>query len=182
MSDFFVGEIEAFAFGFAPKNWAMCNGQILPIAQYQALFSLLGTSFGGNGTSNFALPDLRGRLPMGQGQGPGLTARNLGEAFGEENHTLLISETPSHNHFVNAISNPTVANVPTPGPSVYLSTTSFSGPLGAETDLYVADSAPGNTMNGGALSVVGGQPHNNQMPTLVMNYCICLFGIFPSRN
>ncbi|QAU46354.1 phage tail protein [Bradyrhizobium guangzhouense] len=182
MTDFFIGEIEMFGFNFAPKGWAQCNGQLLSIQQNQALFAVIGTAFGGNGTTNFALPDLRGRLPMGQGQGPGLSARTLGQAFGEENHTLLASETPGHNHFVNVISNPTAANASAPGPALYLSQTSFSGPLGAETDLYVVDSAPGNAMNPTAVGLTGGQPHSNQMPTIVLNYCICLSGIFPSRN
>ena len=182
MSDFFLGEIELFGFNFAPKGWAMCNGQLLSIQQNTALFSLIGTYFGGNGTTNFQLPDMRGRLPMGQGQGLGLSGRTLGETLGQENHTLLVSETPGHNHNLNAMSNPTVANASAPSPSVFLSKTSFSGPLGAETDLYVVDNAPGNVMNGSAVGTTGGQPHSNQMPTLVMNYCICLGGIFPSRN
>jgi microcystin-dependent protein len=182
MSDFFLGEIELFAFDFAPKGWAQCNGQLLSIQQNQALFSLLGTVYGGNGTTNFQLPDLRGRLPVGQGQGPGLSVRTLGQTFGEENHTLLVGETPPHSHFVNVMSNPTAANAYTPSPSLFLSKTSFSGSLGAETDLYVADSAPGNAMNTAAVAPVGGQPHSNQMPTVVVNYCICLSGVFPSRN
>ena len=182
MSDFFLGEIELFAFDFAPKGWAQCNGQLLSIQQNTALFSLLGTYYGGNGTTNFQLPDLRGRLPMGQGQGLGLSGRTLGETFGQENHTLLVSETPQHNHNLNAMSNPTAANAYTPSPSQFLSKTSFTGSLGAETDLYVVDSAPGKTMSPTALAPVGGQPHTNQMPTVVVNYCICLSGIFPSRN
>lgn len=182
MSDAFLGEIELFGFNFAPKNWAQCNGQILSIQQNQALFSLLGTTFGGNGTTTFGLPNLQGRLPMGQGQGFGLSPRTLGEALGEENHTLLVSETPGHNHFVNVVSNPATANAFTPNTNLYLSKTSFSGDLGAETDMYVADSAPANAMNAAAVGTTGGQPHNNQMPTIVLNFCICVNGIFPTRN
>jgi microcystin-dependent protein len=183
MANPFVGEIELFGFNYAPKGWAQCNGQILSIQQNTALFSLIGTTYGGNGVQTFALPNLQGRLPVGQGQGPGLGPWALGQTFGEENHTLLASETPGHNHFLNVISNPTLANnTDTPASNQYLSQTTFSGELGAETDLYVADSAPANAMSSSAIGVTGGQPHNNQMPTLVLNYCICLVGVFPSRN
>lgn len=183
MTTFYLGEIQLFAFGFAPKNWAQCNGQLLPIAQYQALFSLIGTYYGGNGVSTFALPDLRGSLPMGQGNGPGLSPRTVGEAFGEENHTLLISETPGHSHMVNVISNPTLANnTDTPGPTQYLAQTTYAGAAGATTNVYVPDSAPANAMNAAAVGNVGGQPHNNQMPLTVLNYCISLSGVFPSRG
>jgi len=183
MTDFFIGDIQMFGFNFAPKNWAQCNGQILAINQNQALFSLLGTVYGGNGTTTFALPDLRGRLPMGQGNGPGLTSRTLGQTFGEENHTLLVSETPAHAHQANVISNPTLANnTDIPAPDQFLAQTTFSGSVGGTTNLYVQETAPSNAMNAAAVSVVGGQPHNNQMPTLVVTICICLSGIFPSRN
>lgn len=182
MSDAFVGEIELFGFNFALKGWAQCNGQTLSIQQNTALFSLIGTTYGGNGTSTFALPNLQGCVPMGQGEGPGLSPRTTGQAFGEENHTLLVSETPGHNHFLNVISNPTAANSDAPSNNLYLSKTSFSGDLGAETDMYVADDTPANAMNAAAIGSTGGQPHNNQMPTMVLNFCICLIGLFPSRN
>jgi microcystin-dependent protein len=183
MSVFFVGEIQLFGFNFAPKNWALCNGQVMSIAQNQALFSVLGTAFGGNGSTTFALPDLRGRLPMGQGNGPGLTPRTLGQAFGEENHTLIASETPTHTHSVNVISNPTLANnTAVPGPIQFLAQTTYSGSDGAITKIYEPDRAPGNAMNPAAVGTVGGQPHSNLMPLLAVNFCICLFGVFPSRN
>jgi microcystin-dependent protein len=184
MSDFFVGEIEMFGFGFAPKGWALCNGQLLPIAQNQALFSLLGTTFGGDGIRTFALPNLQGRTPVGQGNGPGLTPRVLGQAFGEEQHTLLNSENPMHNHAVNAIAKPNLANnTDVPSPNQFLAQTSTTG--GAQfgtTNLYVADKSPQALMNPGAVGVTGGNPHSNLMPLLTVNFCIALTGIFPSRN
>jgi microcystin-dependent protein len=183
MSDFFLGEIQQFAFGFAPKGWAQCNGQLLSIQQNTALFALIGTVFGGNGVTTFALPDLRGRLPMGQGAGPGLSPRTLGEMFGEENHTLLVSETPRHNHNVNAIPAPTLANnTQIPGPTALLAQTTFTGSAGATTNVYVADASPGQAMNVAAVSQVGGLPHQNLMPLITLNFCIALNGIFPSRN
>jgi microcystin-dependent protein len=183
MSDFFMGEIQMFGFDFAPKGWAQCNGQIMAIAQNQALFSLLGTTYGGDGIRTFQLPDLRSRLPMGQGSGPGLTPRVLGEIVGEENHTLLAAENPLHTHSVAAISNPELANnTNVPGPTQFLAQTTFSGPAGAITNVYVADPAPNNPMNASAVSTVGGQPHSNLMPLLAVNFCIALNGIFPSRN
>ena len=183
MGDFFVGEIQIFGFNFAPKGWAQCNGQLLPISQNQALFSLLGTTYGGDGIRTFQLPNLQGRLPMGQGAGPGLTPRVPGQTFGEENHLLLSSENPNHTHSVAAISNPTLANnTDVPGPTQFLAQTTFSGSAGAITNVYVADPAPGNPMSGSAVGSVGGQPHSNLMPLLALNFCIALNGIFPSRN
>jgi microcystin-dependent protein len=183
MTDFFLGEIQMFGFNFAPKGWAQCTGQLLPIQQNQALFALLGTTYGGNGTTTFQLPDLRGRLPMGQGIGPGLTPRVLGETSGQENHVLLSNENPRHTHQVNTISNPTLANnTDTPGPTQFLAQTTFTGTVGAATPIYVADAAPTIPMNVGAVGTVGGQPHPNLMPLLAINFCIALTGIFPSRN
>jgi microcystin-dependent protein len=183
MSDFFLGEIQIFGFDFAPKGWAKCNGQLLPIAQNQALFSVLGTVYGGNGISTFALPDLQGRLPMGQGDGPGLTPRVIGEKFGEEQHTLLSSENPVHTHTVAAISNPVLANnTATPGPTQFLAQTTFKGSGAAITNIYVPDAAPKTPLNAAAVGTVGGQPHSNRMPLLALNFCIALSGIFPSRN
>jgi microcystin-dependent protein len=185
MSEPYVGEIEIFAFNFAPKGWAQCNGQIMAIAQNQALFALLGTTYGGNGIQTFALPDLRSRIPVGQGNGQGLTPRSIGQMFGEENHTLLGTETPAHSHPLQAKSNPVVAsNTSTPGPGVVLAQTNGvdnkGGPL--PVNLYATDSAPSRPMAGSAISVAGGQPHPNLMPYLVCNACIALVGIFPSRN
>jgi microcystin-dependent protein len=182
MGQFFLGEIQLFGFIFPPKNWALCNGQILSIQQNQALFSLLGTVFGGNGTTTFALPNLQSRVPIGQGTGPGLSPRPLGQITGEEQHTLLPSENPSHSHAVNVISNPTLANnTDVPGPTQYLAQTTFSG-TGIAPLLYATDSAPTVAMNPAAVGTIGGAPHNNLMPLLTVNFCIALSGIFPSRN
>jgi len=182
VSEFFIGEIQMFGFNFAPKNWALCNGQLLPIQQNQALFALLGTTFGGNGTTTFQLPNLQGRLPMGQGNGQGLSPRVMGETTGAEQHQLLSSENPSHGHAVNVISNPTLANnTDVPGPTQFLAQTTFAG-TGPAPLLYVSDTGPTNPMSPSAVGSVGGQPHNNLMPLLTVNFCICLSGIFPSRN
>jgi len=185
MADAYIGQIEIFAFGFAPRNWALCAGQLLAISQNQALFSLLGTTYGGDGIRSFALPDLRGRLPIGQGAGPGLTARTEGEAGGEETHTLLLAETPPHTHGVAAIANVDASkSVPTPGSTVILSTTSGKLSNGDVVDvkLYGADANPDQTLAPAAIGNTGGQPHSNMMPYLGINFCICLNGIFPSRN
>ena len=183
MSGFFVGEIQLFGFGFAPKGWALCNGQLLSITQNTALFALLGTTFGGNGVSTFALPDLRSKLPMGQGNGPGLTPRVLGQTFGEETHTLLVSENPAHTHLVNAISNPTTANnTDVPGPTQFLAQTTTTGAGVGTANLYVPDNQPASPMSAAAVGITGGQPHSNLMPLLTVNFCIALTGIFPSRN
>ena len=185
MSEPFLGQIELFSFGFAPRGWALCAGQIMAIAQNQALFALLGTTYGGNGVTTFALPDLRGRVPMGQGNGSGLTPRVIGEFVGEEAHTLTIAETPTHTHTLQAISNPTLTNnVDTPGPTVVLAQTT-----GADKDnnpltvnIYAPDAAPSQALASAAIGTVGGQPHPNLMPYLAVNVCIALQGIFPSRN
>lgn len=185
MAQPYLGEIEIFGFGFAPKGWAICAGQILPINQYQALFSVLGTSYGGNGTTNFALPDLRGRIAMGQGNGLGITPRIIGQPGGEPTHTLQVTETPSHNHPLNAAQNVTVGNdVNTPGPTVVLSQTTGRavGGGGLTVNLYVADANPSQAMAPTAIGTTGGQPHNNMMPYLALNFCIALVGVFPSRN
>jgi microcystin-dependent protein len=183
MTDFYLGEIQMFGFDFAPKGWALCNGQLLGISTNTALFSLLGTNYGGDGVRTFALPDLRGQLPMGQGNGPGLTPRVLGKTTGEASHVLLASETPAHTHSVNVISNPVLANsTDQPGPTQFLAQTTFSGSVGSPTLVYVPDSHPNNVMNGAAVGLTGGQPHSNLMPLLAVNFCIALVGIFPSRN
>jgi microcystin-dependent protein len=179
----FLGEIEIFGFNFAPKGWLMCAGQTLPINQYQALFSLLGTTYGGDGIRTFMLPDLRGRLAMGQGNGPGLTPRVIGETGGEVNHTLLITETPAHTHTLNAAQN--VSNpVNTPSSSVVLSQTAgrAAGGGALTVNLYASDTAPSQPMASTAVGVAGGQPHNNMMPYLALNFCIAISGVFPSRD
>jgi len=165
MSEPFLGEIRCFAFNFAPLGWAMCNGDTMSIAQNTALFSLLGTTYGGNGQSTFALPDLRGRVGMHLGQGPGLTNRNEGESAGEEIHTLLTTEIPAHTHGIAAAAAQTT-NRP-------------AGAVAARGGVY-ASAGDGTQMQPTGQSG-GSQPHNNLQPYLVLNYCIALQGIFPSR-
>jgi microcystin-dependent protein len=183
MTQPYLGEIEIFGFNFAPKGWLICAGQTLPINQNQALFSLLGTTYGGNGINTFNLPDLRGRLAMGQGNGQGLTPRVIGETGGEVNHTLLISETPAHTHTLNAAQN--VSNpVNTPSSAVVLSQTTGRAAGGGTltVNLYASDTAPSQPMASAAVGATGGQPHANMMPYLALNFCIAMSGLFPSRN
>jgi microcystin-dependent protein len=165
MAEPFLSEIRIASFTFAPKGWALCNGQLLPINQNQALFALLGTTYGGDGRVTFALPDLRSRTPLHMGNG-----HTLGERGGESAHTLTISEMPEHTHFVNASASN--ANQPLPG----------SGLLAAANNLYrTPDSL--TTLTPGSVSTVGGsQPHSNLQPYLVLTFCIALQGIFPSQN
>jgi microcystin-dependent protein len=175
MADPFVAEIRMFPFNFAPKGWAFCDGQILPISQNTALFSLLGTTFGGDGKSTFALPNLQGSAPMHPGQGPGLSEHFLGEQSGTETVTLLQSEIPIHTHAVNTdASDP--GDVETPSPNVVLAR---SSPF-IYRSAPVADAAP---MAFQALAPAGGGlPHNNLQPYLTLNFCIALQGVFPPRG
>lgn len=173
--DPFVAEIRIFPFNFAPKGWAWCDGQLLPLSQNTALFSLLGTTYGGNGKSNFALPDLQGRAPMHPGQGPGLSLHDLGETGGSETVSLLESEIPSHSHGLRATVEDGTQGSLTPGITV---ATSVGGML------YQSNTS-GNTveMNPSALAPAGGdQPHNNLMPYLTFYFCIALQGVFPPRG
>jgi microcystin-dependent protein len=164
----FLGEIRAFGFNFAPRGWAMCNGQLLPIAQNQALFSLLGTTYGGNGQTTFALPDLRGRVPIHMGQGPGLSSKDLGEQAGQEAQTLSVNEMPAHTHAQPASSGEQDTNRP-------------GNAVPARGGVY-AGSGDGSTFMDPTTTTGGSQPHNNMQPYLVLNYCIAITGIFPSRN
>jgi microcystin-dependent protein len=183
MSDFFTGEIQIFGFGFPPRGWMQCNGQLLSISQNTALFALLGTVYGGDGIRTFALPDLRSTVPMGQGSGPGLSARTMGQKVGEEAHTLSISETPKHSHSVAVISDPDLTkNTDLPGTNQFLAQTTFSGTDGAITNLYVPDTAPSHTMSTSAIGLTGGQHHSNLMPLLAVNFCIATSGIYPGPN
>jgi microcystin-dependent protein len=179
MAEPFISQIEAFPFNFAPKGWAFCAGQLLPINQNQALFSLLGTTFGGDGRTNFALPDLRGRLANGSGQGSGLANYTLGQRSGEETHTLTVAETPTHNHLVNAVKNGTSGGTSTPGSGVTLGE-GYANEAGSPTVNIYSSVAP--TIPMGSLGPAGGQPHENRMPFVALNYCIALFGVFPSQN
>jgi microcystin-dependent protein len=172
----FLGQILTVPYNFAPRNWSFCNGQLLPINQNTALFSLLGTFYGGNGTSNFALPNLQGRVPVhvggSSGQGPGgLSSHVLGESDGEETHTLSVNEIPSHSHTVSPQASNDERTTDQPGNAypttggVYASTHNSNAPMGAQST-----------------SQVGGQPHDNRQPYLVLNYVIAMSGIFPSRS
>jgi microcystin-dependent protein len=174
MAEPFIGQITGFAGNFAPRGWALCQGQILSIAQNTALFSILGTTYGGNGQTTFALPDLRGRVPIQEGQGPGLSPYTLGEAGGQENHTLLVTEMPQHNHLIAATN--AGGNSQTPI-GTFLATDAAGGTAG-----YSGGPANGN-MAATAVTLAGGsQPHNNRQPYLCINFIIALQGIFPSRN
>ncbi|HKD80123.1 MAG TPA: tail fiber protein [Candidatus Angelobacter sp.] len=175
MSDQFVAEIRIFPFNFPPKGWAFCDGQLLPISQNTALFSLLGTTYGGDGKSNFALPNMQGNTPMQQGQGPGLTLRDLGEVGGEQAVTLLQTEMPAHAHGAFAV--PIDTPLGTPVNNVWSS--------GLKTGPSVYSGSDNNNVNMNPLgtSVTGGSlPHNNMMPFLTLNFCIALQGIFPPRS
>lgn len=177
MSEPFLAEIVMFAGSFAPRGWAFCQGQILSIAQNTALFSLLGTTFGGNGQTTFALPDLRGRVPVGTGQGPGLPSINLGELSGQPTHTLIITEMPAHNHVAQAQGNSGSGNNPSPGGNTWATSDS-------RANNYI-NSAPDGPMAANTVTVGiagGSQPHNNMQPYLGMNYIIAIAGIYPSRN
>ena len=176
MSDPFLGEIRLVGFTFAPQGWALCDGQLLSIAQNTALFSLLGTTYGGNGQTTFALPDLRGRVPIHPGQGPGLSNYVLGEQSGSENVTLNTSQLPGHNHPL-ASSNQQGSSSDPSGffPAV------LNEPTGSiAVNGYLASS--NSTLNPAAIGVTGGnQPHSNIQPFLCVNFIICLQGIYPSR-
>jgi microcystin-dependent protein len=168
MSTPYLGEIRIVSFNFAPKGWALCNGQLLPINQNQALFALFGTTYGGNGQTNFALPNLQGRVPIHFGNGI-----SLGEAAGQENTTLILSQLPTHNHSVNA-ANTTTGNVTNPTNGFFSNS--------APPQIYSAG-APSATFQPTTISATGGsQPHNNMQPSLVLNMIVALQGIFPSPN
>ncbi len=173
MSNPFVAEIRIFPFNFAPKGWAFCNGQILPISSNTALFSLVGTFYGGDGKSTFALPNLQGSAPLQQGQGAGLSLYDVGEQGGSDSITLLTIEMPSHTHTIAGDATPLNAKQVSPSGNLP------GGPTGQT--FYAA--ATNTTMNPSMLSVAGGsQPHNNMMPYLTLNFCIALQGVYPPRS
>ena len=170
MSEPFLSEIKIVAFNYPPKGWAFCNGQFMPINQNQALFALLGTTYGGNGKSNFALPDLQGSAPLHPGQGQGLSLYDLGQQGGSETVTLLESEMPAHTHALRGVEDDA----------------SFLGPanmfLASGNQMYTTAVANTTNLAPQALAPAGGSlPHNNMMPYLTLNFCIALQGVFPAR-
>ena len=176
MADPFVAEIRIFPFNFAPKGWAFCDGQLLPLSQNTALFSLLGTTYGGDGKSTFALPDLQGNSAMHPGQGPGLSLHDLGEIGGSESVTLLVSEIPGHAHAVGRSLND-AGNTISPANAVWAQSAAGRGAAA----LY-KDGAPSGPVQLQSLSFTGGGlPHNNMQPYLTLNFCIALQGVFPQR-
>lgn len=172
MADPFVAEIRIFPFNFAPRGWAFCNGQLLPLSQNTALFSLLGTTYGGDGKSTFALPNIQGSAPMHPGQGPGLSLHDLGETGGSDTVTLLESEIPVHSHTLQASTGAASSRNPSDAALARSRGAAVYGPATALT-----------AMSFQALAVVGSsQPHTNLQPYLTMNFCIALQGIFPPRT
>ncbi|KRA66512.1 phage tail protein [Caulobacter sp. Root655] len=185
MSAPFVAEIRMFGFNFPPTGWAFCNGQILPISQNTALFSLLGTTYGGNGQTTFALPNLQGSVPLHVGRnqpGPGLSVYDLGQVSGETNVTVLQSEMPSHGH--TPVVSSTAGTLPDAGPANQLAKSAKGNIVTGETQgKFYSSAAPAGEMALQASGLAGSNmPHNNCMPSLVLNYCIAMQGIFPARN
>jgi microcystin-dependent protein len=190
MADQFVGQILLFSCNFAPTGFAMCQGQVIAISQNTALFSLLGTMYGGDGKSTFALPDLRGRVPMGVGQGPGLSSRVLGEIPGSDSVTLLLAEAAAHTHSVDVSGLAATVHASSAGannaspvgdvPAVESPTTPATYSTAAPDTLMAAGTVlVGGTMTASAIG--GAQPHDNHQPYQTLNYCIALTGVFPSR-
>ncbi len=182
MSDPFIGEIRMVGFNWAPRGWALCDGQLLSIAQNTALYSLLGTTYGGDGRTTFALPDLRGRVPVHQGQGAGLTPRPIGQRAGQQAVTLIASQMPSHNHQATGVARGSTGTgtVPSPENAVW----AVDGGAGATP--YI-QSDPNVNMRGNSLQVTvgnagGNQAHDNMQPFLVVNFVIALQGLYPSRS
>lgn len=174
MADPFFGEIRIFAGDYPPYNWAFCNGQLIPISQNSALYSILGVQFGGDGKSTFALPNLNGRVPMGQGNGPGLTPRDVGEVGGAANVTLLHTNMPAHTHTANASNTSTIDS---PVNAIW-SSTSGRGGIGA-----YGTTTDNTQLSPEAIGIAGeSHPHNNMQPYLGLSFIICLHGIFPPRE
>lgn len=178
MAEAYIGEIRIFAGNFAPKGWALCNGQLLPIAQNTALFSILGVQYGGDGKTNFALPNLMGCAAMNQGAGQGLTPRTVGSKVGSPTVTLISKEIPPHTHMPQAIDAMGSKSDPTGN---FWAQAPKASPIAPQTKMF--DPAPNVQMSPMALSVTGGsQPHNNMQPFIAQNFIICLQGEFPSRG
>lgn len=175
MSSPFVAEIRIFGFNFAPKGWAFCDGQLLPISQNTALFSLLGTTYGGDGKSNFALPNFQGNVPVHAGQGSGLSLYDLGETTGSETVTLLQTEMPIHNH--------TAQTAPGGGQPTPVAPNAWGTGLKTSTGTYAPSDGNNAAMNPLAIGLTGSSfPHNNMQPYLTLNFCIAMQGIFPPRS
>jgi microcystin-dependent protein len=174
MSEPFIGEIRMVGFNFAPRGWALCNGQLLPIASNEALFSLLGTIYGGDGRTTFGLPNLQGRVPMHQGAGAGLTPRVIGETAGQEAVTLLESQLPAHTHKARASS--LKGNTNSPVGRVW------SKDAGVQSATYTSSAADADMGPSAIASAGGGAPHDNMPPYLVVNFVIALQGIYPARD
>ena len=177
MADPFIAEIRMFACNFAPRGWAFCNGQLLQVSQNTALFSLIGTTYGGDGRTTTGLPNLQGRVPMHPGRGPGLTPRSLGQKGGATTETLSSNQMPNHRHVAGTSLSP--ANEDDPGATTYLA----AGPTAATNVYAPAGTALDSSMAAAALPDYGGNSaHNNLQPYLAINFCICLTGIYPSRS
>lgn len=180
MASPFVAEIRIFPFDFAPTGWALCNGQLLPISQNTALFSLLGTTYGGDGKSTFALPDLQGSAVLNPGQGPGLSLWDLGQVSGSQTVTLLTSEIPVHGHTLNAVA--AAGLTPSASGTMASNGSWVQGTQRGVVQSY-ATNAPETAMSQNALGAAGSSvPHNNMMPFLTLNFCIALQGVFPPRS
>ncbi|SFL21253.1 Microcystin-dependent protein [Paenibacillus sp. 1_12] len=179
MADAFIGEIRIFSGNYAPYGWALCNGQLMPIAQNAALFSILGTQYGGNGSNDFALPNLNGAAPMHGGSGAGLTTRHIGEKVGAESVTLTAAEMPSHTHAAQAYEIPGTSTHPS---NNYWAEAPAQGrPHPQQAPIYSTNANV--TMHPSSLSTTGGnQPHNNMQPFIALNFIICLNGIYPARG
>lgn len=180
MSDPFIGEIRMFGGNFPPRNWAFCNGQSLSISEYDALFALIGTTYGGDGQNTFGLPDLRGRIPVGEGSGPGLTPRVIGESAGTETVTLMQNQLPTHSHAANV----TAVTGNLPGPTINAVPAALASPqVFYAVPSNVAPQPHTVAMNPASIGPAGGnQPHDNIMPSLCVSFIIALAGVFPSRN
>jgi microcystin-dependent protein len=174
MSEPFIGEIIMFGGNFAPRGWALCDGQLLDINQNQALFSILGTTYGGDGRTTFGLPDLRGRVPMHPGSGPGLTTRRLGEKSGAENVTLTTSQIPSHSHQGRVHSGTANSRSPV--------NNALSGEAGGVTAVFTSENPDSDMKSNAIANAGGGQSHTNIQPYQCVNFIIALVGVFPSRN
>lgn len=176
MSQPYIGEIRMFGFGRTPNGWQACDGSLLPISENDALFALIGTTYGGNGVTTFAVPDLRGRLPVHQGQGPGLSNYVIGQSAGTETVTLMSTQMPAHTHALQATT--AAATSTTPGAALL--------PGAVSGDTFYVNTITGNNVAAMSAQMLGSgggsQPHENCMPTLTVQYCIALFGIFPTQG